>query len=871
MLERLRSAWAKGKRNVMVQMPTGTGKTVLLAEVIRQEIFKIEKLKIEKLKIGASQGAERKIEKLKIEALQSAERKSENGQLSGVLIVAHRRELIEQIQETIEKLKIEKLKIEKFFEGSKRPEVERSKYGSSQGAERKVEKLENEGEGEEGEGEEGEGEKGEGVTVCVESIQKLTSIIKNEKLKIKSEKSLKGQAPQGGGQNDNVQCSILNSQFDLIIIDEAHHALAKTYKALWERWPQARFLGLTATPCRLNGAAFTDLFDVLLQSQNIQRFIQQGWLSDFEYVSVQLDSEEMKKVRGLKKRGADGDYQTKELATVMDVPESIEHLYTSYNKYARGKKGIVYAINVEHARHIAEYYANRGVRCAVIDASTPAQVRMLLVQTYLGMKNEKVKMKNEGEESEDVNEDKRKEKREEGLDVLINVDIFSEGFDCPEVEFIQLARPTLSLAKYLQQVGRGMRVSEGKPYVTILDNVGLYQTFGLPTDNRDWQGMFLGRMAGKGDATGTGRPLIIRDEVADKQLVNLDMLHIKRFDEKRTRIEVFLLGGRFGIMLMGQVTCTAQFRRVQRLHHPRYFALAVYDGMKEEYTTVIDNEGRNMDLAFSGKVSVDEDIFIEEDPYGHRTYYDAISKQEYARFPQFMVVAGLEVLELMDAYRLRDWENRPTSFLAKGDTHYNDCIVISNGVLINKTDGNRQSRIRGYLGDSVLVSPEKGIGLQQVRMDGTLGELFLQMPREATVVPDWKRLGLIALPTMSREYVEGKERSMIRMRYDEFVESLVEHNDVYLDDHLGLGFQVHHAGYTEGKNRFIAHSNVLFLDIKTLALDISLDGNTATLTGRQEIIYKRSIKQRKDIYDFRIKMKKKEGSWFISGIWYWKS
>ena len=127
MLGRLRSAWAEGKRSVMVQMPTGTGKTVLLAEVIRQEKVRIERFS----KYGASQGAERKSEKLKIEALQSAERKSENGQLGGVLIVAHRRELIEQIQETIEKLKVEK-----FFEGSKRPEVERSKYGASQGAER---------------------------------------------------------------------------------------------------------------------------------------------------------------------------------------------------------------------------------------------------------------------------------------------------------------------------------------------------------------------------------------------------------------------------------------------------------------------------------------------------------------------------------------------------------------------------------------------------------------------------------------------------------------------------------------------------------------------------------------------------------------
>ena len=81
--------------------------------------------------------------------------------------------------------------------------------------------------------------------------------------------------------------------------------------------------------------------------------------------------------------------------------------------------------------------------------------------------------------------------------VLVNVDLFGEGFDCPDVEFIQLARPTLSLSKYLQQVGRGMRVFDGKRYCLILDNVGLYRLFGLPSEDRDWQAMFEGTLAGK--------------------------------------------------------------------------------------------------------------------------------------------------------------------------------------------------------------------------------------------------------------------------------------------------------------------------------------------------------------------------------------
>ena len=149
----------------------------------------------------------------------------------------------------------------------------------------------------------------------------------------------------------------------LPIARKAHHAVAETYRMLWERWPKARFLGLTATPCRLNGAPFTDLFDTLLQSWSIREFIQKGWLSDLDYVSVRSDSIAVRKVASLNKRGADGDYQTKQAALVLDTEESIEHLYRSYKEFADGKKGIVYAINRDHARHIAEY--TQSVDCGV--------------------------------------------------------------------------------------------------------------------------------------------------------------------------------------------------------------------------------------------------------------------------------------------------------------------------------------------------------------------------------------------------------------------------------------------------------------------------------------------------------------------------
>ena len=98
----------------------------------------------------------------------------------------------------------------------------------------------------------------------------------------------------------------MDEEPDLIVIDEAHHALAETYRILWENYPEARKLGMTATPCRLNGKGFTDLFDSLITSWTVAEFIGQGWLSSFDYVSIRANSREQRLVDSLKKRGADG-------------------------------------------------------------------------------------------------------------------------------------------------------------------------------------------------------------------------------------------------------------------------------------------------------------------------------------------------------------------------------------------------------------------------------------------------------------------------------------------------------------------------------------------------------------------------------------
>ena len=563
MLSRLQQAWRRA-RSVLVQMPTGTGKTHLLAAEIKR--------------FSPTLFSEK-----------------DGGKLSrGVLIVAHRRELIEQIKETLAAFGIRT--------------------------------------------------DGENCTVRVESIQKLSHGL------------TRTNAENGHGRGRTGTDGKENTPFspELVVVDEAHHALAKTYKMLWEWWPKAKFLGLTATPCRLSGEAFTGLFDVLLQSWTIQEFIDQGWLSDFEYVSASPESMMYRQVVSLSKRGADGDYQTKETAMVLDCEESIEHLYKTYRQFARGKKGIVYAIDRQHAQHIAKYYKANGVSCAVIDAKTPAEERKRLIDEY----------------------------KSQPHTVLINVDIFSEGFDCPEVEFIQLARPTLSLSKYLQQVGRGMRISKGKEAVLILDQVGAYQTFGLPTDERDWEMTFRGRLAGKGNQANV-RGIVIRDDLNDRELMNLEMVRIKRRGETRKGVEIFVKEGKYGIMKDGRVTCAAEFEKISRTQAP-YFAMGVYPYyVFKNRTTLIDMEGRDLRLKMYGSLEWEGEVLKGQDINDSALYWDSKYNAYYHEKPEFEALAGVEMVRLKDGYVLRQLPNlsKPAR---KADIYYNERLIWMNDWLLLK-------------------------------------------------------------------------------------------------------------------------------------------------------------------------------------------
>ena len=428
----------------------------------------------------------------------------------------------------------------------------------------------------------------------------------------------------------------------LIVIDEAHHALAKTYKEMWERFPNAKFLGLTATPCRLNGKGFTDLFDVLVQSWGVPEFISKGRLATYDFVSIKSDGVTQRLIDSLQKRGADGDYQNKEMDMLLNKKQSIERLYRSLEEFGKDRKGIVYAINISHANAIAEFYREHGIAAVAIDSKTPSSLRKELIERFKASSNtsqyfskthpssltlkggstafpkplspqgtgdvtalrcsEPLRSKVGGPSKVSPDcagwdrlgatclrpADGAADRLADGaapIQVLVNVDIFSEGFDCPDVEFVQLARPTLSLAKYLQMVGRGLRVAKGKKNCVIIDNVGLYRVFGLPSQVWNWNAMFEGKLkVGKKKETAKEREFFLMSKVQDCIQIHpeSEMMMVMSHEELLQTIqyrEFVDSKGEFAIIKLPDGKMTVVNRQGEQVLEPGdYYDMKLLDG-----------------------------------------------------------------------------------------------------------------------------------------------------------------------------------------------------------------------------------------------------------------------------------------------------
>ena len=214
----------------------------------------------------------------------------------------------------------------------------------------------------------------------------------------------------------------------------------------------------------MNHQGFSSIYDKIILSKSIKDFIKEGWLSPYSYFSIENGSRVSQEILSINEFDIEGDYKLSALERTMDTMPIRAQLLNSYLKFAQGKKGIIYSVSRKHSDHICTEYRNAGINIVRIDSETPREERRLYVQRF----------------------------RNGLIDIIVNVDIFSEGFDCPDIEFIQLARPTKSLVKYLQQVGRGLRPIKGKGKCLILDNVGSHIQFGLPDAERDWNIDFVG-------------------------------------------------------------------------------------------------------------------------------------------------------------------------------------------------------------------------------------------------------------------------------------------------------------------------------------------------------------------------------------------
>lgn len=243
---------------------------------------------------------------------------------------------------------------------------------------------------------------------------------------------------------------------DLIIIDEAHHAIAGSWRTVLEAYPNARVLGVTATPCRGDGTGLGidagGVFDSIVIGPQVPELISGGYLvKPIIYAPKQkLDLSAVKITRG--------DYDIKQVEDLVDKPTITGDAVQHYMRICPGAPAVVFCVSVSHAQHVAEEFRKAGFRAYHADGTLDDDTRARILN---GLGNGTV-------------------------DVVTSCDLISEGTDIPAIGCAILLRPTQSLGLYIQQVGRALRTANGKQHAYILDHVGNVLTHGLPEEHRDW-------------------------------------------------------------------------------------------------------------------------------------------------------------------------------------------------------------------------------------------------------------------------------------------------------------------------------------------------------------------------------------------------
>jgi len=245
--------------------------------------------------------------------------------------------------------------------------------------------------------------------------------------------------------------SMLMPLADLLIIDEAHHACAASYRAVLERYPIAIVLGLTATPCRGDGRDLGGIFSTMIECPQIPELIEQRHLVRTRcYAPVDPD------LRGVRTQA--GDYVESQLAAKMDRDKLVGDIVTHWLKYGEQRRTVAFACSVGHSVHICDEFHRAGIRAEHLDGSTPLDDRTAILARLASGETQ----------------------------VVTNCMVLTEGWDMPEVGCCILARPTKKMGLFRQMIGRVLRPADGKTAAIVLDHSGAVFRHGLPEDHVEW-------------------------------------------------------------------------------------------------------------------------------------------------------------------------------------------------------------------------------------------------------------------------------------------------------------------------------------------------------------------------------------------------
>lgn len=235
----------------------------------------------------------------------------------------------------------------------------------------------------------------------------------------------------------------------IILVDEAHHSLAKTYLRIFGYFSNAYTIGFTATPVLLSGRGLGNYYEDLIIGKSVQWLIDNKRLAPFDYYSKNmLDEGKLKNTRG--------DFSHKsidEASKGIIYGDVIEH----YRELANNTKTIVYTHSVQASKNIAEAFRNAGYKSQSVDGTTPKEIRNKAMEDF----------------------------RSGEVTILVNAELYGEGVDVPDCETVILLRPTASLTLYIQQSMRSMRYQPNKK-ATIIDHVANYTRHGIPTTEHEW-------------------------------------------------------------------------------------------------------------------------------------------------------------------------------------------------------------------------------------------------------------------------------------------------------------------------------------------------------------------------------------------------